>query len=240
MRDPRQIADLIRSSPAGGDLPASVEWAVSAELEHVALMLSQIYMLSVGPVAATGLLGMAYAEIRRSAYLPNQAEREQWFPFLVLSIVAPHWLVRMACIIANESEESTKRNIEQQAQVIEHAKAYGRWGIQSVSAGFEDIPEARKEICAKYARKYRDNRGAFIRLVCNDPAIRLEVGINIGGRKVGSAVRGIKCPECGRNCMYFWIQPIRQSAVVCSDTNCGARMQLHQYPGVVPPLTGSE
>lgn len=55
-----------------------------------------------------------------------------------------------------------------------------------------------------------------------DPEARAALGISLGGRRTGRAIRGVQCPECDRPSVFFYPEPGRMNGARCHHQNsCG-------------------
>jgi len=56
----------------------------------------------------------------------------------------------------------------------------------------------------------------------HDPGTRERLGVALGGRVVGDAVRGVRCPRCSRSDVWWLIQPDQKKSASCNHGNsCG-------------------
>ncbi len=96
------------------------------------------------------------------------------------------------------------------------------------------LPETPEEVQAKEAARKRDEyqrrreaggvpegraRGDELK---HDPGARLALGLALGGRQVGSKVKGVPCPSCGRPSVWWPLKPYGTPQGMCEHRgSCG-------------------
>jgi len=62
-----------------------------------------------------------------------------------------------------------------------------------------------------------------------DPGTRERLGVELGGRNTGEAIRGVPCPGCGRPDVWWLIRPDKKSTASCNHTgSCGWYGSLYE------------
>ena len=60
-----------------------------------------------------------------------------------------------------------------------------------------------------------------------DPVTRDKAGLQLGGVRRDNRYTGIRCPQCGRDSVYFFVEPERMTSACCNHRRtCGFRAPL--------------
>lgn len=90
----------------------------------------------------------------------------------------------------------------------------------------ERRPNAMLEAGRRSRAVREGKRGEIYKL---DAAARRELGVRLGGSVVGPAVKGVRCPDCGRPSLTWWIEPGAQLKARCNhQKSCGATVWLDE------------
>lgn len=114
------------------------------------------------------------------------------------------------------------------------ARGVGSYTFEDIALRLENERTAAVRRWQAQSRRPMTNgnrRQARRRILRNSGPARAELGLQLGGRVVGHAVKGVACPSCGKRSLWWWVQPRRAHLARCNRSSCGALVQLADLGG---------